>query len=100
MGLPGYWLEVLALVGYEKFIGVWRILDRAVEARSDTDSMIEVKLRRYSSYRRYQRNRFIEGLVAMGYNDREIRSAVEAQLDEKLSVSQIHRLASRRRVRR
>lgn len=98
MGLPGVWLEVVRAIGYEPFLAVWRILDRAVDMRSDSESMIEVQLRRYESFRRYQRNRFIETLVTMGFRDRDIRTMVAEQLGEKLSGSQIHRLAARRRV--
>jgi hypothetical protein len=99
MGLPRVWLEVAHDLGYDAFMRLWRRLDAAVELRSDSDSMIDVKLRRFGSFERYQRNRFIETLAGMGLDHQEIRRRVKAELNEELSESHIGRLASRRRVR-
>jgi len=99
MGLPSVWIEVARCIGYDDFMAMWAILDRSVQLRSEAESMIEVQLRRLSSYHRYQRNRFIESLVATGFGDREIREMVKVQLGEKLSLSHISRLAGRRKVR-
>jgi hypothetical protein len=93
------WLAVAREIGYDRFMAMWRILDRAVHLRSESESMIEVQLRRLSSFHRYQRNRFIESLVASGFGDKEIREMVRDQLGEKLSLSHISRLAGRRKVR-
>lgn len=99
MGLPGVWLAVAREAGYDKFMAIWRILDAAIELRSDSDSMIEVQLRRFGSFRRYQRNRFIEALANLGCTDKEIRGRVKRELGEDLSLSHIYRLAAPRRVR-
>lgn len=99
MGLPQVWLEIAHDIGYEAFMRMWRRLDAAVEMRSDTESMIEVQLRRYSSFQRYQRNRFIEALVDMGLSYREIHARVTKEIGEELSPSHIRRLAMRRRVK-
>jgi hypothetical protein len=99
MGMPGVWLAVAREVGYDRFMAMWRILDRSVQLRSESESMIEVQLRRLSSYHRFQRNRFIESLVASGFGDKAIRDMVKAQLGENLSLSHISRLAGRRKVR-
>lgn len=98
MGLPGVWLAVARELGYEAFLAMWRILDAAVELRSDSDSMIEVQLRRFGSLQRYQRNRFIEALVAAGLGPKEIRARVKAELGEDLSKRHIGRLSKGRRV--
>ncbi len=98
MGMPNVWLSVCREIGYDRFMAMWRILDRSVQLRSESESMIEVQLRRLSSFSRYQRNRFIESLVQSGFGDKEIRETVEAQLGEKLSLSHISRLAGRRKV--
>lgn len=99
MGLPGVWLEVARAIGYEHFMVMWAILDRSMALRSESESMIEVQLRRLASYHRFQRNRFIEALASAGMPDRQIQRALEAQLGEKLSISHISRLAGPRRVR-
>ena len=99
MGLPAVWIEVARAIGYEHFMLMWRILDRTVAMRSESESMIEVQLRRLASYHRFQRNRFIEALAASGMGDRQIRDALEEQLGERLSLSHISRLAGPRRLK-
>ena len=102
MGLPSVWLRVAAAVGYDNFLIFWRILDAAAEVRevrrSDNESMIEVSLRRYSSFKRHQRNRYIETLAAMGLPNALIQQEVKRKLGEKLDRSHIRRLAKRGRI--
>lgn len=97
MGLPAVWLRVAREIGYERFMAMWRILDAAIELRSESDSMIEVQLRRYASFQRFQRNRFIEALSHV-LSPTEIRARVKAELGENLSLHHVRRLANRRRV--
>lgn len=99
MGMASVWLDVAREIGYENFMAMWRILDRSMAMRSESESMIEVQLRRLASYHRFQRNRFIEALAAAGLADRQIQRALHQQLGEKLSISHISRLAGPRRVR-
>ena len=102
MGLPNIWLRVARAIGFENFMQFWRIVDTAAEHRemrlSDNESMIEVQMRRYASFRRYQRNRFIETLAAGGHSATEIQQAVKGQLGESLSRNHIVRLARRGRM--
>ena len=99
MGLPSVWLRVADAIGYDKFLVFWRILDTAAELRevrrSENESMIEVQLRRFSSYKRYQRNRFIEALASAGLPTTAIQQAVKQRLGEKLHVRHIRKLAKR-----
>jgi hypothetical protein len=97
MGLPAIWLAVARDLGYDRFLAMWRRLDAAVELRSESDSMIEIQMRRYSSFQRYQRNRFIESLAPF-LGNAEIRDRVKVQLGEKLSLNHVRRLANRARV--
>jgi hypothetical protein len=102
MGLPKVWIRVANEIGYENFLKFWRILDTAAELRevrrSDNESMIEVQLRRYTSFKRYQRNRFIETLHATGMTPAAIQEAVKGQLGEKLDKSHIRKLAKKGRM--
>ena len=102
MGLPNIWLRVARAIGFENFMQFWRIVDTAAEHRemrlSDNESMIEVQMRRYASFKRYQRNRFIETLAAGGHSATEIQQAVKGQLGESLSRNHIVRLARRGRM--
>jgi len=99
MGMPTVWIDVARAIGYDAFMAMWAILDRAVHLRSESESMIEVQMRRLASFRRFQRNRFIETLAASGLADREIQDQLAAQLGEKLSRSHISRLAAPCRVK-
>ncbi|MBV7454345.1 hypothetical protein KW843_07670 [Acidovorax sp. sif1233] len=98
MGLPQVWLDVARDIGYDAFMTMWRRLDSAIELRSEAESMIEVKLRRYASFQRYQRNRFIETLVSMGCSSQEIRARVRTNIGEELSLHHIRRLVKQLRT--
>jgi hypothetical protein len=97
MGLPSVWIRVAENIGYNNFLLFWRILDTAAELReirrSENESMIAVQLRRYTSFTRYQRNRWIEGMAGRGLPTAAIQEAVTTQLGEKLDRSHIRRLA-------
>lgn len=63
------------------------------------DDQIELRLRPFRSYERYQRNRYIETLVAAGFKPAAIHTMIRAELGESLSYRQVKRLASSGRVR-
>jgi len=98
MGLPAVWLTLAHAIGYDHFMTMWRVLDAAQEMHSDSGSMIELQMRRFSSFRRFQRNRFVETLVDMGLTDTAIKERLRVELGEELSISHIGRLTAPRRV--
>lgn len=102
MGLPAIWIRIAEAIGYDNFLSMWRILDTAAELReirrSENESMIEVQLRRFTSFKRYQRNRWVEDLARNGLPNAAIEKAVKLRLGEKLDRSHIRRLAARGRV--
>lgn len=98
MGLSSIMLLVAAEIGFDNFMAMWQILDRAPEVLSDSESAIHVRLPRLQAYRRYQRNRFVEALAAMGMTQPEIRARVKAELGEELSERHMRRLMASRRV--
>ena len=104
MGLPDVWLRVADAIGYDNFLQLWRILETAAEhreiRRSENESMIEVQLRRFTSFKRYQRNRWIEALASGGMPNAAIQQAVKHRLGEKLDRSHIRRLANSGRMRK
>lgn len=99
MGLSTTMLQVAAEIGFDNFMAMWEILDRAPEALTDTESAIHLRLPRLQAYRRYQRNRFVEALAAAGWTQPEIRAKVKAELGEKLSDRHMRRLMQSHRVR-
>lgn len=104
MGLPAIWLRVAERIGYDNFLEMWRILDTAAELReirrSENESMIEVQLRRYSSFRRFQRNRWVEELARNHLPPAVIQKAVKDRLGEKLDRSHIRKIARHARMAR
>lgn len=98
MGLPRLWLKIAVAIGYDDFMAMWRILDAEPEAWTECESMLRPYLRRFDSFRRFQRNRFVEALTAQGLSHDEIIHVVADELGENLSVRHIKRLAERGRV--
>lgn len=104
MGLPDYWLQVAAYLGFDAFLGMWRILDgnrNSIPAsnRSGGNSMAPT-LRTYSNYLRFQKNRFIETLAAQGVEPKEIQRRVASQLCETISLVHIRRLTQKAKITR
>lgn len=97
MGLPRVFLDVASAIGYDNFLTMWRILDSAVELRSDSDSMIELQMRRFRSFQRYQRNRFIEALAPF-LSESEIHAKVTAELGENITRKHLHKILRRHRI--
>jgi hypothetical protein len=98
MGMPDWMLELANTIGFDNTLAMWRLLDAQRELRADDGLMINLQLRPFASYQRFQRNRFIESLGAMGLTVAEIRHKVKKELGEELSKRHILRLAGQRRV--
>lgn len=93
MGLPGVWLRIAATVGPDAFLATWRILD-AEPAFKTADGDLDIRMRSFRSYLRYQRNRYIEALCSAGMTAREIQEAVRRDLCERISIRHISRIKS------
>ncbi|HQS59930.1 MAG: hypothetical protein B7Y56_03235 [Gallionellales bacterium 35-53-114] len=91
MGLQRMWLDVAEEIGVDALLKMWRILDQDKSSIGD-DGRLLVPLRSYSTYIRYQRNRYIESLATMGMKPREIQQKLNAQLCEQISIRHISRL--------
>lgn len=94
MGLQHGWIRVAEEIGFDAFLIVWRILD-ADPASYGGGGRLEIPLRAYSAYLRYQRNRYIETLTEMGYDAKEIRERLKEQLRERISLRHISRIQKR-----
>ena len=98
IGLSATWLGIAQLLGYDLFVAFWRQLS-ADPALRDDDNQIEIRLRPIRSYERYQRNRYIDTLVAAGLKPSQIRTMLKTDLGERLSPTQIRRLTAASRSR-
>ncbi|SCX40654.1 hypothetical protein [Nitrosospira sp. Nsp1] len=94
MGLQRVWINIAEKIGVDNLLIAWRMLD-SDETNHGDDGRLLIPIRRYSTYIRYQRNRYIEALVDMKLTPREIKEKLERQLCEKISIRNILRIAKR-----
>lgn len=99
MGLSRVMLQVAQTIGFDNFMAMWRVLDGSHESMADNDSGIYIRLQRLSAYKRFQRNRFIEEMAAMGMTQPEISRSVSRDLGEKVSDRHIWRLMAGGRIK-
>lgn len=92
MGLQRVWMDVAEEIGVDAFLAVWRILDADPSARHK-EGFLQLNLKLYRSYLRYQRNRYIEALAARGLKPLEIQRSLVRQLCESVSLRHISRIA-------
>jgi hypothetical protein len=95
MGLAPIWLRVAAAIGYDAMLELWRVLDSEPRLVSDSGSL-EVKIRRYSAFLRWQRNAYAAALHASGRAVADIQEAVREQLGEDISRAHMTRIVTRR----
>ncbi|SEO65951.1 hypothetical protein [Nitrosovibrio sp. Nv6] len=94
MGLQRIWIDIAEKIGVDNLLIAWRMLD-SDQANHADDGRLLIPIRRYRTYIRYQRNRYIESLVEMNLSPREIKEKIERQLCEKISVRNILRISKR-----
>lgn len=93
IGLSATWLSVARQLGYDQFVAMWRLLSSDPALRND-DDQIELHLRPFRAFERYQRNRYIATLVLAGLRPSQIHEMVRKDLGERLSMRHIMRLAA------
>lgn len=93
MGLQRIWCEVAEVIGFDALLKMWRILDSDPDSIGDNGRLI-LPLCRYSTFLRYQRNRYIETLAEMGEKPRDIQRILKTQLCEEISLRHISRLSN------
>lgn len=92
IGLKRVWLDVAEEIGVDAFLAMWRILD-ADDSSRHKEGFLQIHLKLYRSFLRYQRNRYIEALTAQGYKPLEIQRCLMRQLCEPVSLRHISRLS-------
>lgn len=93
MGLLPAIMRIAEALGFEAFDRLWRIVDSDPAFWSENGSL-ELRLRPYRSYLRYQRDRFIASLAAERKTPAEIQLQVRKVLGERISVRHICRIVS------
>ena len=97
MGVQQHWLKIAEELGVDAFLKIWRILDREAQAYDSCgNGRLLVPMRLYSTYLRYQRNRYINALHGMGMPPSAIQKTLINELHEKISIRNISRVAKTR----
>lgn len=91
MGLQGVWLNVAEEIGVDAFLRMWRTLD-ADPSSHNKEGFLQLRLKNYRSYLRYQRNRYIESLAAQGLGPIDIRLHLARNFRESVSLRHISRI--------
>lgn len=92
MGLQAVWLNVAAEIGVDAFLSMWRVID-ADPASHNKEGFLQLGLKNYRSYLRFQRNRYIESLAAQGLKPLDIRLHLARHFRESVSLRHISRIS-------
>lgn len=97
MGLAQVWLDVVAAIGVDAFLALWRIVD-AHPANWHDSGTLRMSIRRYKSFLRSQRNRYIEALGRSrpALSIEEIRRRVNIAFGENLSTNHLSDILRRK----
>ncbi len=98
MGLARVHIELARKIGFDAFMQVWQHYDGEPMCHTDKGDL-EIRMRPYRSYMRYQRNRFIETLLAAGMKPAEVQAQLLHELCEKVSPGHISRIGRKGRMR-
>lgn len=92
IGAPGWLVDLADELGVDAALTVWRRLSD--EAGDDH----RVSVPRWSTFLRYQRNRYILSLDAQGCSPEIIHERVRTSLRERISLPHIRRIILRQRA--
>jgi hypothetical protein len=93
MGKPIVQLRVADAIGVDAFLAMWRIYDAEPSCGTESDDL-NIRMRSYRSYLRFQRNLYIEGLSGTGKSTKSIQKSVHRHLCERISIRHITRIIS------
>jgi len=93
IGLSRAWLKVAETIGVDSFLAAWKVLDHQTKLVNPGQREVYVPL--FSSYLRFQRNRFILALADQDVSVDQIRKMVRSSLCESISARHITRIIAR-----
>lgn len=88
MGLRIEWQNVAQEIGFDNFLKMWQILDSQESLHHESKGLC-LSLRRFRSYQRFQRDRYIQSLSKNGSTKFNIKKSVLCGLCESVSNRQI-----------
>ena len=89
IGLPALWFEVAIEIGFDNFMTMWAALDSAPSVQNEQH---RVYVPRFSTWTRWQRNRYILTLHQEGLRPDEIKSRLSIQTGDSVSLFHITRI--------
>ena len=95
MGLPSRHLRVAECIGVDAYLRLWALVGTDADFLN-RHGYIELKMRPFRSFLRFQRNRHIQALAAAGAGAEEIRQRVQVELCELLSRRHILRVMAKK----
>jgi hypothetical protein len=98
IGLAKVWLDVANIVGVDRFFEMWKFLSSQEHLLNDS-GQVELSLRRFTSYQKYQRNRYLDTLVQAGLTPAQLAQVIRRELGESLTVRQLRRLFDKAKLR-
>ncbi len=100
IGLSRVWLDVAEAIGIDAFLDVWQILDREnLGMGAERRELVRLYIPHFSTFLKFQRNRYIQTLAQQGAQAREISALIWHELREKISVRHVARLIARAKIR-
>lgn len=98
IGLPAAWLRIAERVGFDTFLDVWRMISSDETVAHDGGARMP-KLRCYSAFSRYQRNRYIRALAAQGMPPSAIQAHLRRNLCEFIDITNIQRISRQTKIK-
>lgn len=92
MGLRGPMIKVAQAIGFEAFMAMWQIFDAEPVYSDHGPSALRITMPPYRSWKRYQRNRYMEHLLLAGFSNDEVQDRLEKQLHIDLEGTSVRRL--------
>lgn len=92
-------MRIAETIGADAFLALWRIADSEPAFRvggAFERGYLQMRLRPFKAWHRYQRNRYIEALAASGKSVTEIQTAVALNLCEQISERHISTIRKKR----
>lgn len=90
-GLADIWIEIAERIGYDAFLQMWQILDKKnIDAGICDNNRIRVPV--FSRFIKFQRNKYICQLDALGKSPKTIKHIIKTELSENLSTTHIYRI--------
>lgn len=93
IGLDVRWLRIAHVVGVDRFLEIWQILDEEnIDLPPGERDPTRIRVPLFAGWMRLQRNKLVQALAEEGHRPPEIRRQIQRTLCESLSERHITRI--------